>query len=703
MQHKNSTAGDLLSVIELNVLQKLQDAFAAAFKMPSLIIDLQGNPITRPSCFVDFCRYVRSKEKGEEHCNAFDAQLTKGYATIQGPVIQHGCAISNIMHAAVPIVVNRKHLANFAIGQVIEGIADEEELRLFALSIDADPEVLIAMAKTLIPMEQSQIQNAMNFLTVLTEQIGALGFQILQNRAFIQKQGLYENEIRKLSKAMEHVPASVVITNTNGDIEYVNQKFVDITGYTREEALGQNPRILKSDEMKPEHYQKLWNTITSGNDWQGEFHNKKKGGELYWELASISPIRNDAGEITHYLAVKEDITVRKQQEAELRAAKEKAEESDRLKTAFINNISHEIRTPLNGILGFGQLMAHENLSQQERSEYFKILKNSTSRLIQTVTDYMDISLISSGSITVNKKKIRVNQFLHDLYASTQNGHHNKNVGIKLYLPDDSSELVLNTDAELLHKIMVHLLSNAIKFTRVGSVSLGYNMKQGLLEFFVRDTGVGIEKEQQQRIFEPFRQEDFTNTRGYEGSGLGLSIVKGLVTQLGGEVTLYSQKPDPVSGEPGGSVFTFSLPYEERHEGLQPGNITRVAGVVQDEPLILIAEDDESSYLLLKAMLSKGKAKLLYAVNGVEAVALCRQNPAVSLVLMDIKMPVMDGLEATRLIREFREEVPIIALTAYAQTGDEHRILEAGCVGYLAKPINREQLFALIEKYTAIKF
>jgi PAS domain S-box-containing protein len=692
----------LTEVIDLEILQKIQDAFAAAFKMPSLIIDLQGNSITKPSCFVGFCRYVRSTKLGELRCKAFDAAMVKDYADITEPVISRGCVLKNIMHAAAPINVNGKHLASFAIGQMIDGMIDEQELRNYALEIGVDPVVLLEEALTLIPMDQTNIQNAMNFLSVLTEQIGELGFQILQNREFIRKQGLYENEIRKLSRAMEQVPATVVITNIQGDIEYVNPKFTEVTGYSYEEAIGKNPRILKSDEAKSEHYLDLWDTITKGNEWRGEFHNKKKNGELYWELATISPIRNDQGETTHYLAVKEDITFRKQQEAELRIAKENAEESDRLKTAFINNISHEIRTPLNGILGFGQLMAHENLSQQERSEYFKILKNSTTRLVQTITDYMDISLISSGSITANKKNIRVNQFLHDLYANTKNGHHDKNVDILLYLPDESSELVLNTDAELLRKIMVHLLSNALKFTRAGSVSLGYTIKQGLLEFFVRDTGVGIEKEQQQRIFEPFRQEDFTNTRGYEGSGLGLSIVQGLVTLLGGEVTLISHKEDHRSEQLSGSLITFTIPHQGENTVLIAESRRAGSAPEQMKPLILVAEDDESSFLLLRAMLPKETIGLLYAVNGVEAVALCKQNPAVSLVLMDIKMPVMDGLEATRLIREFREDVPIIALTAYAQTGDEYRILEAGCDGYLAKPINRERLFELIGKHAGIK-
>lgn len=312
---------------------------------------------------------------------------------------------------------------------------------------------------------------------------------------------------------------------------------------------------------------------------------------------------------------------------------------------------------------------------------------------------MDISLLTSGSIAPNNKSIAVVPFLEELYHQLRGNLPNRNLEFILSLPEGGRAVKVSTDAELLRKILTHLISNAFKFTAVGAITFGYTVRPGAIEFFVMDTGIGIDKVQQQSIFEPFRQEDFKSTRGYEGSGLGLAIVKGLVTLLGGAVTLHSKKASQETGVSGGSTIRFTIPYLESEPVMAKEQPARPTTPSETTLSILIAEDDESSFLLLKAMLPKESIRLHYAVNGVEAVALCKQHPEIGLILMDIKMPVMDGLEATRLIREFMLDIPIIALTAYAQTGDEHKMIKAGCNEYLAKPISREALLDLINKLT----
>jgi CheY-like chemotaxis protein len=245
---------------------------------------------------------------------------------------------------------------------------------------------------------------------------------------------------------------------------------------------------------------------------------------------------------------------------------------------------------------------------------------------------------------------------------------------------------------LIRKTLNLLLGNALKFTEKGSITCGCNRNNGFVEFFVQDTGQGIAPKKLDIVFNIFTQEDTSNTRGYEGSGLGLSIAKGLVDLLGGTISVTSEKGQ-------GSIFTFTVPYSETEVTEITAPAEEKNGTVTGKPLVLLAEDEESNYLYMEVVLKKAGCDYLLAKNGVDAVAFCKQHPDITLVLMDIKMPVMNGLEATKLIREFRPELPIIATTAYAQTGDEQRFLSAGCDGYLAKPIQKEKILALLQKYT----
>jgi len=500
-----------------------------------------------------------------------------------------------------------------------------------------------------------------------------------------------EIQLRKLSQAIEQSPAMVVITNLNGDIEYVNPIFSEVTGYTFEEAIGQNPRILKSGELPAEVHKELWETITAGNIWKGELHNKKKNGDLFWEAASISSITNSEGEITHFLAVKEDITKKKLIEQELIAAKEKAEEADKLKTAFINNISHEIRTPLNGILGFGQVLAESDLSKEERRGYFEHVEKAGNRLMNTVNDYMDIALLVSDALEVTKKDFALEAVFGKITEKAKKLCAGKNIEFKLEIPKEAIGLTVHSDPEFIQKILDKLLENAIKFTNAGGIICGCQIKTEHLSFFVKDTGCGIDNNKLDLIFELFKQADTAITRGHEGSGLGLTIAKGLVTLLGGEIAVVSE-----NGK--GSVFSFTIPLTNAGISLSPDETATTKPQNPEKSLILIAEDDESNYEYLAIVIESSGYKYIHAANGRDAVDFCRQNPEISLVLMDIKMPVMHGDEATRQIRTFLPELPIIATTAHAQTGDEHRFLEAGCNEYISKPIKKDKLLEIIRKY-----
>ena len=382
---------------------------------------------------------------------------------------------------------------------------------------------------------------------------------------------------------------------------------------------------------------------------------------------------------------------------ELIKAKERAEESDRLKTAFLNNMSHEIRTPMNGILGFSELLDDETLTVEERKQYVKIINNNGLQLLSIINDIIDISKIHSTQLTLNTVSFNLNHLLDDLFITYEDKKIQKDkIQIKLLLEkafDEENSMILSDDIRI-KQIFFNLLSNALKFTKTGFIKFGYTATDGKLQFFVQDSGKGIAKEKQSLIFERFRQEEDTYTREFGGTGLGLSISKGLVELLGGDMWL-------VSDEGIGTTFYFSIPYNTNpEEKVEIHNI--VPTIVEDHQIkklkILIAEDDETSNLLLTTIVKKYCKEDLHARTGIEAVAACLHNPDIDLVLMDIKMPEMNGYYATREIRKFNKTVIIIAQTAYALYDDREKALKAGCNDYISKPISQVLLKELVKKH-----
>ena len=389
---------------------------------------------------------------------------------------------------------------------------------------------------------------------------------------------------------------------------------------------------------------------------------------------------------------------RKKAEQELKEAILKAQESDRLKSAFLANMSHEIRTPMNGILGFAGLLKEPDLTEEEQEEYIQIIENSGVRMLNIINDIMSISKVESGQMEITISETNINDQIKYLYTFFRPEVEGK--GMKLFIKNSlpAKDAVIKTDKEKVYAILTNLVKNAIKFTHSGSIEFGYCLKPGNepneLEFFVKDTGMGIAEEQKSFIFDRFRQGSESLSRNYEGAGLGLAISKAYVEMLGGRIWVESE-------EQKGSVFYFTLPYNgEAKEQNVDYNIAKIdvkKPQIRDLK-VLIAEDDEGSAMLI-AMAIRGFSKAILKVRtGIEAVEACRNNPDIDLILMDIKMPEMDGFEATRQIRQFNLDVIIIAQTAYALTGDREKTILTGCNDYISKPIQKDQFLALIEKY-----
>jgi len=511
----------------------------------------------------------------------------------------------------------------------------------------------------------------------------------------ITERKLAEKELIKkdqlLSSVMETQQELICRLLPDTTLTFVNKAYCNVIGRNENELLG-----TKCLELIPKNE---WESIISGLrnlNADNPSHTyissaiRPDGSVISLEWTDTA-ILNDQSEVVEFQSVGRDITEKLKAEQELIKAKEKAEESDKLKTAFINNISHEIRTPLNGILGFGGLLAEMELSAEEKEEMLAHVHKSSDRLMNTVSDYMDMAMIFSGTIEMRKKVFSLQPLFEKITENTKQLAVEKKIDFKAETPIEPSDFSMHADPEIIQKIMSKLLDNAFKFTQQGTIICGYRMIPGFVEFFVQDTGQGIAQDKLEMIFDIFTQEDPSMTRGYEGSGLGLTIARGLVNLLGGTMSVTSEKGK-------GSIFTFTVPYRETVVAEKSVALDDKNDIVSGKPLVLIAEDDELSCKLIAKLLKQAGCDYLQARNGLEAVELCKQHQAISLVLMDIKMPVMNGLEATKLIREFRPKLPIIAITAHAQTGDEPRFLAAGCDGYISKPFSKDKLFKLLQKH-----
>lgn len=350
-----------------------------------------------------------------------------------------------------------------------------------------------------------------------------------------------EEELHKLSLALEQSPVSIIITDIDGNIEYVNPKFLEVSGYSNEEVIGRKPSILKSGEQSLEYYQNLWRTIKQGKDWRGELHNKRKDGSLYWELVSISPIKNYQGEIINYFAVKEDITLSKKYEEELIKAKEKAEESDKLKTNFLAQVSHEIRTPLNIILGYTSYLkdALKNNLHEEHISLFDSIYAAGKRLSRTIDLILNMSVLRTGKIKTKIRELNLNELTKEIIKEFDYLAKEKNIAIEFECSDKA--IVIKSDEYILKQILQNLVDNAIKYSDRGIITISLNEYENKVEIIVKDQGIGMSAEYLEKIFSPFSQEDSGYSRKYEGTGLGLALVKNYANLLNIKINVQSKK------------------------------------------------------------------------------------------------------------------------------------------------------------------
>lgn len=399
--------------------------------------------------------------------------------------------------------------------------------------------------------------------------------------------------------------------------------------------------------------------------------------------------------------VKERTSELEQSEKELKIALIKATESDRLKMAFLATMSHELRTPLNAVIGLSDII-NENLQIDDIMSYNKIINSSGQNLLNIIEDILDITMIETGGTKVHKSIFSLRNLIKDVHVIVSQEQHlmgKSNIQLNQILSHDNNDVAINTDHAKLKQILINLLRNAFKFTDNGHIDYGYTMitenEKLMLKFYVTDTGIGIADDKHGFIFEVFRQVEDTHTRTRGGTGIGLSIAKQLTELLGGTIWF-----DSIEGE--GSTFYFTIPYEGYEtvtKSIKNQNKLRpdIEGALRNKT-VLIVEDIESSFHFLTVVLLKSRINTVWAKNGADAIKLCKENSIIDLVLMDISMPIMNGYEATAKIKKFRPHLPIIAQTAYAIEGDREKALAAGCDDYISKPINKDSLYQIIDKY-----
>jgi PAS domain S-box-containing protein len=543
--------------------------------------------------------------------------------------------------------------------------------------------------------ENAYSETDLEFLEFVSNQIG-LSIETKKAYDDIKIEKAYFEQL------FQNSPETIVLTDIEGNLLKVNSEFEKLFGYTEEEAIGKKIDDLIAPGGFYEEARTITQKVGSGEKVIIETARQDKNKNKIDVSILGTPIEIGGGQVGVY-GIYRNITDRLQYESNLKLAKEKAEESDKLKSAFLANMSHEIRTPMNAILGFSELLKGENISKEERDEYISIIRKKGNELLLIINDIIDISKIEAGDVRIVPEYFSVKDFMMEIYqqfSGEKNIMNKEQVQFRLNI-DKDQEPIIFSDRSRLKQVFNNLIQNAFKFTYEGFVEIGFEPATDTnIRFFISDTGIGIPEDKQDVIFERFRQVDESISSQYGGTGLGLAISKNLTVLLGGNISVHSK--------PGhGSTFYLDMPLKSiQAKDFKRKTVTPQTTSPNGMPdlkgsLILVAEDDSSNYLFIESFLKQVNAKVLWARDGLQAVDLFKNHKSIKLVLMDIRMPNMNGIEAAREIRRMNAETPLIALTAYAFTNDREKSLEAGCNEYLPKPVKLDTLIDTLNKYLRI--
>lgn len=528
------------------------------------------------------------------------------------------------------------------------------------------------------------------------ETISGLVSSRIKNAINQEKLALAQVSLSKLSTAIEQSPLSVMITDVNGFIEFVNPAFIETTGYSMEDSIGKKTSMLNSGDHPQSLYAEMWKTINEGKKWIGELINKRKNGEKFWVLNSISPIRNNEGVITNFVAMHADISAHKKLERDLIIAKENAEEANKAKSEFLANMSHEIRTPMNAILGFSEALYHK-LDSSQHKKMIKSVLSSGNLLLSLLNDILDLSKIEAGKLEISTQPVDLRNILQDIKLLFTDKAHKKGLEINSHVVNDFPD-VIELDEIRIKQVIFNLVGNAIKFTHKGYVNIKADFinrksNKGDLIIEVKDTGIGIPKSQQEIIFEVFRQQSGQSNRKYGGAGLGLAISKRLVEKMNGNIEVSSEINK-------GSNFKIRIPkIEVSISKIREKNYSKgIVNIIFEEATILVIDDVSSNIETVENFISPVGLSILSAENGEIALEML-SHTIPELIMLDMKMPGIDGYEVARSIKSNPKlsHIPVIAFTASVFSSD--KIENTGDFnGSLFKPINRTELLQMLAKF-----
>ncbi len=537
----------------------------------------------------------------------------------------------------------------------------------------------------------------------------------LSERKNAEQQLIHEKSL--LSSMINAIPDLIFYKNKDNIYLGCNNAFCKFNNKQATEIIGKDDHHVFPENEAKHYFEEDQKLIKEKQVFRMESWETNSKGERFLLDVLKVPFIDEKGNPLGIVGICHDMTERYKIEIDLKRAKEKAEESDKLKSSFLANMSHEIRTPMNAIIGFSDLLVDSDTQIDTREELVSHINNNCNTLLHLIDDIIDLSRIEANELTIFIKDTDINNILHELFETfneTKKKINKEHIEINLNKSSFKENFYLKTDPYRFRQIMINLMNNALKYTETGSVNFGYEIFDDtkLVEFYIKDTGIGIPEEKQKEIFQRFSKIETDKSKLYRGTGLGLTITQNLIERLGGTIRVESDPdsyrennlPDDLHADKhnkaGGSTFYFTLPLDIS-KNIEVSNLE--THIVRDPKIwenktILIAEDEESNFKFLEILLSNKGINLLRAENGYEAIEICKEHKQIDLILMDIKMPGMSGLEATMKIKQIKPEIPIIIQTAYAMQNDEKECIEAGCDDYIAKPIKKEKMFSILAKW-----
>jgi len=694
-------------IVDIPQLTEIFTKFSKATGFTIGLVDNNSLEILIKTGWHDICvNFHRANEKACEVCKKSnkilftDLEKEKSVKIVE---CEHG-----LYDSATPIIIEGKHIANLATGQLLMQKPDINQFKQQAKKFDFNEQAYLKALLEVPVVNRERVTEMMDYLAEFSVYIAKEGLNKLRtnklNEELIEAKEKAEISERKYNLTINNILSVVWKADIGKNGEFQNTFVSEIADKLLELPKGTINNSFSNyfSFIKPQYLKNIYDTISNAiinpNKYvEFEYEIQKNNGKTAWFLSKgkASVVKGKTSIFGYTI----DITKQKIAEQEVIKAKHKAEESDQLKTEFINNMSHEIRTPMNGILGFSNFLKNPDLTDAKRNYYINIIQNSGKQLMRIIDDILEISKLGTKQVKVTEKEVCLNDLLLEHFSifDIKAKENRTPLYFKKELSDKKSTIL--TDETKLNKILSNLLENALKFTNTGFIEFGYKIKNNKIEIYVKDTGIGIKPEKQDIIFERFSQEEKSLSRNVGGLGLGLSIAKENAELLGGKITLKSEKGK-------GSTFFVTIPYKpvkHKHENDNSNTDKTETAKKQDKYSILIVEDEEVNYLYLDTLLENFELNLktLHAKHGKEAVEMCKEKTEIDFVLMDMKMPIMNGFEATKLIKKCLPNLPIVAQTAYSTRDEKEQAFSAGCDDFISKPISEKTLNGIINKYLIV--